>query len=135
METGKLSLEQINLILTNLPVDISFINENDEVVYYSNTKDRIFPRSPGVIGRKVQRCHPPKSLHKVEEILEAFKTNKKDVAEFWITVNDKFLHIRYFAIRNDKGEYQGTMELLQDVTSIRSLEGERRLVSWGENNN
>ena len=131
VQTGKLTLEQINLIMTNLPVEISFINEKEEVIYYSDTKERIFPRSPGVIGRKVQRCHPPKSLHKVNEILESFKTGQKDIAEFWINMTDKFIHIRYFAIRDSAGEYRGTLEVMQDVTSIRALEGERRLVDWG----
>jgi len=133
VQTGKLTLEQINLIMTNLPVEISFINENDEVIYYSDTKERIFPRSPGVIGRKVQRCHPPKSLDKVMEIIEAFKTGLKDVAEFWINISGKFIHIRYFAIRDSSEKYRGTLEIMQDVTSIRALEGERRLVNWGEN--
>lgn len=132
MQTGKLTLEQINLIMTNLPIEISFINENDEVAYYSDTKERIFPRSPGVIGRKVQRCHPPKSLDKVMKIIEAFKTGQEDVAEFWINMNGKYIHIRYFAIRDNSGKYRGTLEVMQDVTSIRALEGERRLINWGE---
>ncbi len=130
LQTGKLSLEQINLIMTNLPIEFSFINEKDEVAYYSDSKDRIFPRSPGVIGRKVQKCHPPKSLHKVNEIIEAFKANQKNMAEFWINMAGKFIHIRYFAIRDDSGRYRGTLEVTQDVTAVRSLEGERRLVSW-----
>ncbi len=133
MQTGKLTLEQINLIMTNLPVEVSFINENDEVVYYSDTKERIFPRSPGIIGRKVQRCHPPKSLDKVMQIIEAFRNGQKDVAEFWINMGDKFVHIRYFAVRDNSGNYRGTLEVMQDVSSIRALEGERRLVNWGEN--
>ncbi len=133
VQTGKLTLEQINLIMTNLPVEISFINENDEVIYYSDTKERIFPRSPGIIGRKVQRCHPPKSLDKVMQIIEAFRTGQKDVAEFWINMGDKFVHIRYFAVRDNSGNYRGTLEIMQDVSSIRALEGERRLVNWGEN--
>ncbi|MHA1516632.1 MAG: PAS domain-containing protein [Candidatus Heimdallarchaeaceae archaeon] len=132
MQTGKLTLEQINLIMTNLPIEISFINENEEVAYYSDTKERIFPRSPGVIGRKVQRCHPPKSLDKVMKIIEAFKTGQKDVAEFWLNMNGKYIHIRYFAIRDNSGKYRGTLEVMQDVTSIRALEGERRLINWGE---
>jgi len=130
MQTGALTLEQLNLILTNLPIEISFIDENDEVAYYSDTKERIFPRSPGVIGRKVQRCHPPKSLHKVNQILEAFKSGKEDVAEFWINMGGKFLYIRYFAIRDKKGKYRGTLEVTQDVTHIKTLEGEKRLVDF-----
>ncbi len=115
VQTGKLTLEQINLIMTNLPVEVSFINENDEVIYYSDTKERIFPRSPGIIGRKVQRCHPPKSLDKVMQIIEAFKTGQKDVAEFWINMGGKFVYIRYFAIRDSSGNYRGTLEVMQDV--------------------
>jgi len=132
VQTGKLTLEQINLIMTNLPVEVSFINDKEEVIYYSDTKERIFPRSPGIIGRKVQRCHPPKSLDKVMEIIEAFKTGQKDVAEFWINMGGKFVYIRYFAVRDSSGNYRGTLEVMQDVSSIRALEGERRLVSWGE---
>jgi DUF438 domain-containing protein len=132
LNTGKLTLEQIDLMLTHLPIEISFINPQDEVLYYSGTKERIFPRSPGVIGRKVQKCHPPKSVDKVEEIIKAFRAGDKDQAEFWITMEGKFLYIRYFAVRNDEGVYQGTLEVMQDVTSIRALEGERRLVNWGK---
>ncbi|MCK5343181.1 MAG: DUF438 domain-containing protein [Candidatus Heimdallarchaeota archaeon] len=130
LNTGKLTLEQIDLMLTHLPIEISYINTQDEVLYYSGTKERIFPRSPGVIGRKVQKCHPPKSLEKVIQIIEAFRSGRKDQAEFWITMEGKFLHIRYFAVRDDNGKYQGTIEVMQDVTSIRALEGERRLVNW-----
>ena len=132
LDTGKMPLELLNLILTHLPIEISFINEQDEVVYYSDTKERIFPRSPGVIGRKVQKCHPPKSVHLVNQIIDAFKAGTQDVAEFWITMAGKFLHIRYFAIRDTDNIYRGTLEVMQDVTKIRSLEGERRLVHWGE---
>lgn len=132
LDTGKLSLEQLNLLLTHLPIEISFINEQDEVKYYSDTKERLFPRSPGVIGRKVQQCHPPKSVDKVEKIVKAFKTGKKDHADFWITMNEKFLHIRYFAVRDKSGLYKGTLEVMQDVTEIRQLQGEQRLVNWEE---
>ncbi len=132
LDTGKLSLEQINLLLTNLPIEISFIDDKDEVRYYSDTKERIFPRSPGVIGRKVQKCHPPKSVDKVEQIVKAFKAGNKDHVDFWITMNERFLHIRYFAIRDKLGKYKGTLEVMQDVTSIRQLEGEQRLVNWKE---
>ncbi|MHA2053799.1 MAG: DUF438 domain-containing protein [Candidatus Hodarchaeales archaeon] len=132
LDTGKLSLEQVNLLLTHLPIEISFINEKDEVRYYSDTKERIFPRSPGVIGRKVQKCHPPNSVDKVEQILTAFKEGKKDHADFWITMNEQFLHIRYFAVRDKSGKYKGTLEVMQNVTEIRQLEGEQRLVNWKE---
>lgn len=130
LSTGRLTPEQVDLILTHLPVDISFVDENDTVVYYSDTPGRIFPRSPGVIGRKVQNCHPPKSVHIVNRILEAFKKGEKDVAEFWIELNGRFVHIRYFAVRDDDGRYRGCLEVSQDVTSIRSLEGQKRLLDW-----
>ncbi|GAB4485600.1 MAG: DUF438 domain-containing protein [Thermodesulfovibrionales bacterium] len=130
LDTGQITAEQVNLILTHLPVDISFVNENDEVVYYSQTKERIFPRSPGIIGRTVQNCHPPKSVDVVEKILTAFKDGTKDSAEFWIQMKGRFLHIRYFAVRDAKGRYRGTLEVSQDVTEIRALDGERRLLNW-----
>ena len=132
LDTGKLSLKQINLILKHLPIDISFVDVNDEVKYYSATDDRLFPRSPAVIGRKVQKCHPPKSMHIVEDIVAKFKSGEKSVAEFWIQLGDKFANIRYFAVRDDQNKYIGTLEVSQDITHIKKLEGERRLVQWGD---
>ncbi len=130
LDTGSLSAEQINLLLTNLPVDISFVDENDAVVYYSAVPRRIFPRSPGVIGRKVQNCHPPKSVDVVERILKAFRSGERDVAEFWIESGGRFILIRYFALRDESGAYRGTLEVSQDATAIRALRGERRLLDW-----
>jgi len=132
LDTGKLTLKQINLMLKHLPIDISFVDVNDEVKYYSATDDRLFPRSPAVIGRKVQKCHPPKSMHIVEDIVTKFKSGEKSVAEFWIQLGDKFANIRYFAVRDDQGKYIGTLEVSQDITHIKTLEGERRLVQWGD---
>jgi len=129
LTTGALTAEQLGLMLTALPVDISFVDENDEVRFYSEG-ERIFPRSPGVIGRKVQNCHPPASVHKVQEIVDAFRAGEKDEAEFWIEMQGKFLHIRYFALRDAAGAYRGTVEMVQDATHIRALEGQRRLVDW-----
>jgi DUF438 domain-containing protein len=131
LDTGSLTAEQVNLMLTHLPVDLSFVNENDEVLYYSATPERIFPRSPGVIGRRVQNCHPPKSVGTVEKILAEFKAGNKDTAEFWIQMRGRFLHIRYFAVRDADGKYRGCLEVSQDVTAIRALDGERRLLDWG----
>ncbi len=128
--TGRLSREQIDLMMTRLPVDVSFVDENDTVVYYSATPERIFPRTPGVIGRKVQNCHPPKSVDVVERILKAFRSGERDAAEFWIESGGKFIHIRYFAMRDGAGTYKGTLEVTQDVTAIRGLRGERRLLDW-----
>ena len=129
LDTGALTPEQVNLMLGVLKLDISFVDENDEVRFYSEG-ERIFPRSPGVIGRKVQNCHPPQSVHKVQEILDAFRAGTKDVADFWIEIQGRFLHIRYFAMRDANGAYRGTLETVQDVTGIRALEGQRRLVDW-----
>lgn len=129
---GALTLEQIDLMLRNLPVDISFVDENDELRYYSDTKDRIFARTPGVIGRKVQNCHPPKSVHIVQRIIDEFRNGTKDVAEFWIELSGKFIHISYFAMRDTRGRYRGTLEVSQDVSGIRKLEGQKRLLDWEE---
>jgi DUF438 domain-containing protein len=129
-DTGRLTLEQANLIFTHLPVDLSLVNEEDEVVYYSQTKDRVFPRSPGVIGRKVQKCHPPKSVHMVQKILDEFRAGTKDTADFWIQMKGRFILIRYFAVRDAEGRYKGTLEVSQDATDIRKLEGQKRLLDW-----
>ncbi|MGA2363380.1 MAG: PAS domain-containing protein [Candidatus Aminicenantales bacterium] len=130
LDTGAMSLELINLVLTHLPVDVSFVDEEDTVRYYSAKKDRVFPRSPGVIGRKVQNCHPPKSIDVVSRILKAFKAGTRDTAEFWIETGGKFVHIRYFAVRDAKERYRGCLEVSQDVTRIRALAGQKRLLDW-----
>ena len=132
LDVGNLTREQINIMLKTLPVDLTFVNENDEVAYYSDTEDRIFPRSRGIIGRHVQKCHPPKSVHIVEDILKKFKSGETNVAEFWIQMNGNFIMIRYFAMRDDEGKYIGTLEVSQELSRLRSLEGERRLVQWGD---
>ena len=130
LSTGRLTITEIDSILKTLPVDISFVDVNDEVKYYSDTVDRIFPRSPAVIGRKVQRCHPPKSVHIVEKILNAFKNGEKNVAEFYIKLNGRDIHIRYFAVRDREGKYLGTLEVSQDITDIKRLDREKRLLDW-----
>lgn len=130
LDEGNLSVERMNLLLKNLPVDLTYVDENDKVLYYSQGKERIFPRSPAIVGRNVQNCHPPKSVHIVNKILESFKKKEKNAAEFWITLNDRFIHIRYFALYDDNGNYKGVIEVSQDVTDIRNLEGERRLLDW-----
>lgn len=130
LSTGALTLEQVNLLFTHLPVEISFTDENHIVRYFSEGRERIFPRSPGVIGRAVDKCHPPKSVHMVKEILRAFEAGERDVAEFWINFQEKMIHIRYFAVRDDAGKFRGTIEVVQDVTGIRELSGERRLLDW-----
>ncbi len=130
LDTGSLDVETINLILKNLPVDLTFVDAEDVVRYYSASEERIFPRSPAIIGRKVQNCHPPASIHIVNRILQAFKEGRRDVAEFWIESKGKFIYIRYFALRDKDGGYRGCLEVSQDVTSIRGLQGEKRLLDW-----
>jgi len=128
LQVGALTAQQIALLLTHLPVDITFVDENDEVRFFSATRERIFQRSPAIIGRKVQKCHPPASVHRVQRILDDFREGKRDVAEFWIQMQGRFIHIRYFPVRDASGKYLGTLEVTQDVTGIRKLEGERRLL-------
>jgi hypothetical protein len=130
LDTGRLTQEQVNLLLTHLPVDISFVNEQDEVAYYSASPERIFPRSPGVIGRKVQNCHPPKSVDMVEKILAAFKDGSKSAAEFWIQMRGRMIHIRYVAVRDAGGAYRGCLEVSQDITHLQKLTGNKRLLDW-----
>lgn len=129
-ETGSLSKEELEGVLNTLPVDITFVDKGDAVKYFSKGEERIFVRTKAVIGRKVQQCHPQKSVHIVNKIVEAFKTGKKNVAEFWIQLGDRLVHIRYFAVRDKDGRYMGTMEVTQDITDIKKIEGERRLLDW-----
>lgn len=129
-ETGELNLEQILLLLNSLPVDITFVDENDIVKFFSRPEKRFFPRSPAIIGRAVQNCHPPESVHIVGKIVNAFKNGEKDKTKFWLQLNGKFILIQYFALRNNKGEYKGVLEVSQDITGIRTLEGEQKLLDW-----
>jgi DUF438 domain-containing protein len=127
LTTGDLSISQINMLLTHLPVDITYVDENDTVLFFSETADRIFKRTAAIIGRKVQNCHPPQSMDKVQKILDDFKAGTRDMAEFWIQMNNMFIHIRYFALHDANGTYKGTLEVSQDLTALRALEGEKRL--------
>lgn len=127
---GKLTLSQINLIFKHLQVDLSYVDENEIVKFYSDTKHRVFPRSAGVIGREVQNCHPRESVHMVEEIIRAFREGEQDEAEFWLEINGKFIYIIYNAVRDEEGNFRGVLEMMQDVTKIRSLTGTQRLLSW-----
>lgn len=128
LKVGKLSTKQVDLLLQNLPIDVTFVDENDQVAFYSQSRERIFARTPAVIGRKVQMCHPPASVGKVQKILDDFRAGKRDEAGFWIQMNGKFIHIRYFAVYDEEGVYRGTIEVTQDITEIRKLEGEKRLL-------
>ncbi len=129
-ETGEFKLEELSAVLNTVPFDITFVNKDDEVRYFNSTKERIFVRTKAVLGRKVQQCHPPKSIHIVEKILTAFKKGERDVAEFWIPLEGKLVHIRYFAVRDKDGKYLGTLEVTQDITEIKKIEGEKRLLDW-----
>jgi len=129
LDCGRLEPEVLNAVLKHLPVDMTFVGPDDRVAYFSQTEERIFPRSEGIIGREVSNCHPPKSVHMVEDILTRFKSGERDTAEFWIELGGRFIHIRYFAVRRDE-KYLGCLEVSQDVTAIRALKGQRRLLDW-----
>ncbi|WP_196889445.1 DUF438 domain-containing protein [Aureivirga sp. CE67] len=129
-DEGYMTPEQVNLLLRFLPVDITYVDENDKVIFYNRGEDRVFARSKGIIGREVRFCHPPKSVNTVLRILEEFKAGTKDVAEFWFNFRGRIIHIRYFAIRDKQKKYRGVIEMSQDVTEIQQLEGEKRLLDW-----
>jgi hypothetical protein len=130
LNVGALTAQQISLMLTHLPFDVTYVDENDKVQYYTGSEERVFPRSPGIIGREVQNCHPPKSVHIVEQIVDAFKKKEKKSAEFWIPVMGRLIHIRYFAVYDEKGNYRGVIEVTQDITQIVKITGEKRLLDW-----
>ncbi|NOR22174.1 MAG: DUF438 domain-containing protein [Candidatus Aminicenantes bacterium] len=127
LPTGKLRLKELMSVLNTLPVDITFVDNEDKVRYFSDSKERIFLRTKSVIGIKVQNCHPPQSLEAVEKILKSFKEGKKDTVDFWFNQEGKFVYIRYIAVRDEGGSYLGTLEVSQDLTEIKKLEGEKRL--------
>ncbi len=130
LQTGALLPEQIRWMLNHLPVDITYVDENNKVKYFSSPKKRIFPRTNAIIGRDVHNCHPPESVHVVEKIIEAFREGKKDKANFWIKMKDDFILIQYFSIRDEKGNYKGVIEVSQEVSEIKALKGENRLLDW-----
>jgi hypothetical protein len=130
LPSGALSPEQLLGIFRALPVDVTFVDAEDRVRFFSPGPDRVFARSAAILGRRVQHCHPPQSVGTVERILADFRAGRRDVAEFWITLGERFVHIRYFAVRDEAGTYLGTLEVTQDVTRIRALAGERRLLQY-----
>lgn len=130
--TGKLTLEQINLLFRHLPVDLSYVDENELVAFYSDTPHRIFPRSANVIGREVRNCHPAKSVHVVEEIIEKFRSGEQSQAEFWINKPGLFIYVLYTAVRDDNGTFRGVLEMMQDCTHIRELTGSQTLLTWNK---
>lgn len=128
--TGSLSLEELKMMINQLPLDITYVDQDDRVRFFSNPEERIFPRSKAIIGREVQNCHPPESVHIVEKILRSFKSGEKDKARFWIQMRGKFILIDYYALRDNQENYRGTIEVSQDITELRELKGEQRLLDW-----
>ena len=129
-DEGYMTPEQVNLLLKVLPLDITYIDENDRVIFYNRGEERTFPRSKNIIGREVRLCHPPKSVDTVLKILEEFKKGSQNVADFRIHVKGRYILIRYFAVRDAEGTYRGVVEMSQDITDIQTLEGEQRLLDW-----
>jgi len=130
LQTGEVSIEQMEMIFKHLPVDITYVDENDTVKFYSDPPHRIFPRTSSIIGRKVQNCHPPESVGVVEKIVDSFRKGEKDEANFWIHMGAKFVLIRYFAVRDSENNFKGTLEVSQEISEIQKLEGDRRLLDW-----
>ncbi len=129
-ETGAASKDELEAILNSLPIDITFVDRDDTVRYFNKLGNRIFARTKAIVGRKVQQCHPPKSVHIVNEIVNSFKNGKENVAAFWIQQGARTIHIRYFPVRDQNGKYMGTLEVTQDITKLKKIEGEKRLLDW-----
>ncbi len=129
-DEGYMTPEQVNLLLRFLPLDITYVDENDKVIFYNRGEDRVFPRSKGVIGREVKFCHPPKSVDTVIKIIDEFKAGHKDMADFWFDFKGRIIYIRYFAIRDHNKIYKGVLEMSQDITEIKKIEGQKRLLDW-----
>ena len=127
----ELSTGTLEAIFDTLPVDLTFVDDTDTVKYYGRGDERIFRRTPAVIGKKVQACHPQKSLHKVEQVVSELKSGRSNVAEFWIDLKGRKIYIRYFAVRDKTGRYIGTLEVTQDITDLQKIEGEKRLLDEG----
>lgn len=130
LNEGYMTLDQINLLFKTMPLDITFVDEHDKVIFYNRGEERVFPRSAGIIGREVRFCHPPKSVETVLEILEKFKKGEQNEASFWINFKEQLIYIRYFAVRDENLNYKGVIELSQDITEIKKIEGEKRLLDW-----
>ena len=133
LQVGSMTAEQIAMIFTHLPVDVTFVDEGNDVRFYSGGMNRVFERTPDIIGCNVMNCHHPDSVQIVFKILEDFRAGKRDTAEFWIQTKpqdqeSQFIHIQYFAVRNPQGKFLGTLEVTQNATEIRKLQGERRLL-------
>lgn len=129
-DEGYMSVDQVNLLLKTMPLDITYVDENDKVIFYNRGEERVFPRSAGIIGREVKFCHPPKSVGTVLKILEEFRKGTKNEASFWINFKERLIYIRYFAVRDKEQNYRGVIEMSQDITDIKKIEGEKRLLNW-----
>lgn len=129
-DEGYMTVEQVNLLLKTMPLDITYVDENDKVIFYNRGEERVFPRSAGIIGREVKFCHPPKSVSTVLKILEEFRSGAKSEASFWINFKGRLIYIRYFAVRDAQKNYKGVIEMSQDITDIKKIEGENRLLNW-----
>ena len=130
LSTGSFNLTEMEALFRTLPVDVTFVDKDDKVKFFSLGADRIFTRNRAIIGRDVRMCHPPSSVHVVEQILSDFKYGRENSAAFWINLQGRFIYIEYFALRDNEGDYQGTIEFTQDLTKLRKLEGEQRLLSY-----
>ena len=130
LPSGSLSVPELTALLNTIPFDLTFVDKDDTVRFFTQGEERIFARNRAILGRKVQNCHPPSSVHIVEQILSDFKSGKQDRAAFWITMGGKFIHIEYLALRGEAGNYLGTLEVSQDLTEKRKLQGEQRLLSY-----
>ncbi|HEX9971962.1 MAG TPA: DUF438 domain-containing protein, partial [bacterium] len=130
LPSGSMNISELTALFNTIPFDVTYVDKDDTVRYFTQGKERIFTRSRAILGRKVQLCHPPSSVHIVEQILDDFKSGKQDQAAFWITMAGKFIHIEYFALRDENGSYLGTLEVSQDLTEKRKLQGEQRLLSY-----
>lgn len=132
LPSGSLTIAELNAILKTIPFDLTFVDRDDRVRYFTQGRERIFTRTRAILGRKVQLCHPPSSVHIVQKILDDFRAGRASKAPFWINLKGKFVHIEYFALRDREGEYLGTLEVSQDLTAKRALAGEQRLLSYAE---
>jgi DUF438 domain-containing protein len=135
LSSGSFNVKELTAILNTIPFDMTFVDKDDKVRYFTQGKERIFARSRAILGRNVRQCHPPSSVHVVEEILDDFKSGKEDHAAFWITLGDRFIHIEYFSLRDEDGNYLGTLEVSQDLTEKQKLEGEQRLLQYVKKDN
>ncbi|WP_413998045.1 DUF438 domain-containing protein [Flavobacterium sp. W1B] len=129
-DEGHMTVEQVNLLFKTMPLDLTYVDENDKVIFYNRGEERVFPRSAGIIGREVKFCHPPKSVGTVLKILEEFRKGTKSESSFWINYKDRLIYIRYFAVRDADKNYKGVIEMSQDITDIKKIEGEKRLLDW-----